>query len=510
MEKEKRILFYFIVWFIVAICIFLVGVINAKADTYTASQFEAKLFDNYGPSLSGVSTSSATGGWSGTIPSMTANSSGAAWGFSSPIPIVANHTYAMSVIINGSYGGNLTLSTYNRIGIGSSMTSAEESYEGNTKVKEVSSKAIPSADMLQFVFTAESSASYIVFPFATTYSGSNQNYVFASVIIDDLGSNSLTQSEINNSLTNQTNTLNNSINNSTNIITGEIDNLGEDIKDSFNTCKPSSNLINYTIFNSADLQSDGYYYVGFPSSGSILNGSFKANTSYTISFYGYRTHITSGFAGYFIFIYSDGTRDTIGVNSSTPTLYKFTTPSNKTISYISMTYGNDNRTYLKDLMLNEGGYKGYEPYGGEVCNNKIDETNDKLDQTNDKLDNLTGAITDDSSPNIDGLGDSAGWLPPGPLDSVLNLPLSLFNSLTTNLNKSCSPVSIPLPYVKKDLTIPCINTLYEKIGVSTFITWLGVIVSGLMLYTYLLKLYKWIEDRISLNETHSVDNWGGL
>lgn len=246
MEKEKRILFYFIGWFIVAICIFLVGVINAKADTYTASQFEAKLFDNYGPSLSSVTTNFTNDSWRGIIPSMTANTSGAAWGFSSPIPIIANHTYAMSVVIDGTYGGNLTLSTYNRIGIGSSMSSAEESYEGNTKVKEVSSKAIPASNMLQFVFTAESAASYIVFPFATTYTGSNQNFYFTSVIIDDLGSNSLTESQINTSLNNQTNELNTSINNSTNIITGEIDNLGEDIKDSindnFNSCRPSNNI----------------------------------------------------------------------------------------------------------------------------------------------------------------------------------------------------------------------------------------------------------------------------
>lgn len=486
MEKEKRILFYIVGWFIVAICIFLVGVINAKADTYTASQFEAKLFDNFGPSLSAVSTNSVTGGWSGTIPSMTANSSGAAWGFSSPIPIVANHTYAMSVIINGSYGGNLTLSTYNRIGIGSSMSSAEESYETNTKVKEVSSKAIPSTDMLQFVFTAESSASYIVFPFATTYSGSNQNYVFASVIIDDLGSSSLTQDEINNSLTNQTNTLNNSINNSTNIITGEIDNLGEDIKDSikdnFNSCRPSKNLFNNAWVGngvSADfisVSANSHYIYSESGKGTAMNYRFYTSTSattYVETWVGPDSYYTPSSNGYI-------------------KLYKSNTTKNETMLEIGTSI------------------TSYEPYGEEICSNKIDETNDKLDETNDKLDNLTGAITDSSSPDIEGLGDSAGWLPPGPLDSVLNLPLSLFNSLTTNLNKSCSPVSIPLPYVKKDLTIPCINTLYDKIGVSTFITWLGVIVSGLMLYTYLLKLYKWIEDRISLNETHSVDNWGGL
>lgn len=283
--------------------------------------------------------------------------------------------------------------------------------------------------------------------------------------------------------------------------------LNNTIKNQFSTCRDSYNLLKLipttqgiTTVTDTNVILNGTVNEAY--SMKVGEVTLKAHTTYTFESFQEGNKLNS----YFL------------INQYGDTIYltennlQFIVTNNNTYEfYLIVTDGTYSSVNFKPMIsLGDKAKNRYEKFGEEICINKIDETNDKLDETNDKLNDIEGALTDDSAPDIDGLVDSAGWLPPGPLDSVLNLPLSLFNSLTTNLNKSCSPINVPLPYVNKNLTIPCINTLYEKIGISTFMNWIGVIVSGLMLYTYLLKLYKWIEDRISLNETHSVDNWGGL
>lgn len=136
-------------------------------------------------------------------------------------------------------------------------------------------------------------------------------------------------------------------------------------------------------------------------------------------------------------------------------------------------------------------------------------TNEKLDKTNEELGELNDNITSEDPPDLDALEDSAGWLPPGPVDSILNLPLTFFNNLISNLSKSCQPVEIPLPYVSKNLTLPCISTLYAQIGATTFLNWVGLIVGTIILYNYFLNLYKWIDDTIQMKD-NSVDDWGGV
>ena len=138
-----------------------------------------------------------------------------------------------------------------------------------------------------------------------------------------------------------------------------------------------------------------------------------------------------------------------------------------------------------------------------------------IDKTNDKLDGIQGALTDDSSVDMSSLGNTVGWLPSGPVDSILTLPLTMLNSLVSNLsNNSCQSVSVELPFVHKNLTLPCVRSLYDKMGVTgTLFTTVGVIVSAFILFNYLLSLYKWVDDTLSMRENtmpgYFDDNWGG-
>lgn len=127
------------------------------------------------------------------------------------------------------------------------------------------------------------------------------------------------------------------------------------------------------------------------------------------------------------------------------------------------------------------------------------------------LNDINSSINDSSSPNLDGLKNTAGWLPEGPIDSILNLPLTLLNSLTTNLSKSCTSVELPLPYINKNLTLPCLSSIYSQIdGLSVWINSIGVIASAFILFQYLMNLYKWVDDTLSFRENNFIDNWTGV
>ena len=146
--------------------------------------------------------------------------------------------------------------------------------------------------------------------------------------------------------------------------------------------------------------------------------------------------------------------------------------------------------------------------------NSMDEQNKLQEETNNKLDNIENSLTDETPPDLSVLENSAGWLPPGPLDTILTLPLALLNNLTTNLNKQCNPVIVELPFVEENITLPCITTLYEQMGVlNTIFQTAGIVASAFILYNYLLKLYKWVDDTLTLRENtmpgYFDDNWGG-
>lgn len=143
--------------------------------------------------------------------------------------------------------------------------------------------------------------------------------------------------------------------------------------------------------------------------------------------------------------------------------------------------------------------------------NQQKEFNKKQDETNKKLDDLNKNLVSDESPKLDALNNSAGWLPPGVLDSILNLPLSFLNNLFTSLSKSCHPVILPLPFVDKSLNLPCLSSIYSQIdGLNELINSISIIASVFILFTYLIHLYKWVDDTLSFRENNYINDWGGI
>lgn len=149
--------------------------------------------------------------------------------------------------------------------------------------------------------------------------------------------------------------------------------------------------------------------------------------------------------------------------------------------------------------------------------NQNNETNKKLDEQNQtskgifaKLKDLFNWLTNNDNADVSSAGDTAGWLPAGPIDSIINLPLTMLTNISSSLNKTCSPLDFNLPYVNKSVEIPCLNTIFNQItGLNSFWTWVGLISSVLILYRYLIELYKYY-DRLTTLQANFISDWGGV
>lgn len=131
----------------------------------------------------------------------------------------------------------------------------------------------------------------------------------------------------------------------------------------------------------------------------------------------------------------------------------------------------------------------------------------------DSIKDLTETLTD-TNVDTSSLNNVVGWLPAGPVDSIINLPLTLFNSLLSALNLSCTEITLPLPFVNSDLKLPCLGTILQQInGFWVWYETIGVMVAGIILYNYLLALYNWVDQTLSMRENtlpgYYEDKWGG-
>lgn len=128
---------------------------------------------------------------------------------------------------------------------------------------------------------------------------------------------------------------------------------------------------------------------------------------------------------------------------------------------------------------------------------------------NDSINDLDSTLKDDSPVDMSSISDTAGWLPPGPIDSIINLPLNFYNSLLNALNGVCTPLNVPFPYINKIISIPCISTIFNKItGVPALWNWVGGITCVVILYKYLLALYKYYDDLTTL-KANFISDFGG-
>lgn len=375
------------------------------AETVYGTDFIANLYDNNNGSLSSVTTTTSSSGWTGQV-GFIANSSGAAWGFNLKSAMIEGHTYALSMDISTSNatGSDIVFSTYNRIGLGSSLNSAVSSYQNSTNTELLYTNNVNG--ILQFVFKATSNGSYLVVPFCTSYSINTERVYFVSYVIEDLGaSSSVNQDTINSSLNNQTNEINNSITNSENNIKDSInstednikdsiketeDNIKNGIKDGFENCRDSYNLLENVAINSS---LNGLSFNINADKSVLVNGTATADTVYVLNSITLApgTYYLKGSTGGGVYTYAI---TFVGVTSVYNGSRQFTlseTKKGNVFIYIKSGVTLNNVTFYPMISKSD---VSYEKYGEKICSNRIDDTNNKLDQAENTRKSIWQTIKD--------------------------------------------------------------------------------------------------------------------
>lgn len=520
----------FVVWLVVFAIICIIGITNVFALS-NPNPTSVQLYDNLGSYLTAINTDVSPGNgtytWYGNV-GLTANSYGAAVGFQSNDLLVSGHMYSLTIYASADNGSS-ALSIKNNVGLGTSLSNAVSSYLNGSNV-EISYTST-SNDYYYYIIKVNITAGYLVVPFNRTVSCSTCTVSFGGYELKDLGDSSgLTQNEVNNIINNQTTIIQNNItqveenikksneemeNTLKNEIKNTENNIKDGIKEGFESCRDSYNLFSYSLFN----MSQTYGLIELDSSKSyVLSVKLKEGQSIPPGLY-------FGFTDKSFTVPADPPRRIdilsngkfIGSPNSEGWYVRNIDP-NSIYKYVFVFPKNINVEQYFYINLNEGSVpKPYEPYGEQVCKNRIDETNKKLDEQNEtskgifgKIKDLFNWLTNKDDADVSGAGNVAGWLPPGPVDSLINLPLTFLTNVNTSLSKTCSPLDVNLPYVNKVVQIPCLNTIFNQItGLNSFWTWVGTISSVVILFKYLVALYDYF-DRLTTLQANFISDWGGV
>lgn len=134
---------------------------------------------------------------------------------------------------------------------------------------------------------------------------------------------------------------------------------------------------------------------------------------------------------------------------------------------------------------------------------------------NEKIDKISNFLTDDSPIDTTQLNNVVGWLPPGPVDSLLLLPLQFLNMLSNVFgSNSCPTINLTFPIIGGSFRLKCLNEIW--VGISNFETIVNLLLIpliGFYLYKTFMSLYSYIREILMLNGGSLISKWkewGGI
>lgn len=135
----------------------------------------------------------------------------------------------------------------------------------------------------------------------------------------------------------------------------------------------------------------------------------------------------------------------------------------------------DYTTILNEIKNNQNDYK-----------KELQDVNSSIQKTQETIENTDTQGAQDSAGGFfnDFTTDTHG------LTAIITAPLSLISSITS---KSCSPLVLPLPFVDKDLTLPCMGAIYSQYF-GSFLSIYQVITFGIIAYWVCVRIFNLVKD----------------
>lgn len=480
---NKSPMYKFLCWFSFFIFICFIGIFKVCALTNNNS---IRFYDNNGTSLTYKTTSyDDTIKESSAVFTTTANSYGGAVLITLNTPLIQNHIYSLFINVGAmNMGGQTQVSSKNCIGVGSNYNNAINSYINCSITPKFTQKSGVTYDTqrgLYFTFISNANAPFIVVPYTSTdtcYDCLQYSYGFD--ISDGGDTTGLTDTQVNTIINNQTTMIQNQISNMQS-------NISQTIDTTFNDCHQS-----YNLFDKSTVSNGYQTTASITTTGFNVNGSWYVQYPFTLSSGTYTINYdlkvnsgsTTSQTGKIRFLYTDNTYSSY---YSVP--YTFNT--DKAISQIL--FYSDSGTSSVNVNFNNvtigvgTSSVSYEPYGEEICINKIDQTTNAVNNLNDTIndDNVDSATSDAGDFITSFETDTFG------LTSIITAPLNLIQSLTSS---TCTPLELPLPYLdNKKLTLPCMSSIYQQ-HFGSFFTIYQTITYGIIAYWVCVRIFNQVKD----------------
>lgn len=182
---------------------------------------------------------------------------------------------------------------------------------------------------------------------------------------------------------------------------------------------------------------------------------------------------------FFISSVSDIGQDRLGLTFTTRL---FNETSYYTYMRILSVFGSDTLSYA-DIEAGQS----------EAIQQQQKEANETMKRVEEEQKKTNDILKDDDTK---GAQDSAGGFfndfttDTHGLTSIITAPLSLISSITSS---SCSPLVIPLPFVDKDLTLPCMSSIYSQ-HFGSFLSIYQMITFGIIAYWVCVRIFNLVKD----------------
>ncbi|MDD7151616.1 MAG: hypothetical protein PUJ60_06430 [bacterium] len=189
---------------------------------------------------------------------------------------------------------------------------------------------------------------------------------------------------------------------------------------------------------------------------------------------------------FFVASASDIGQDRLGLNFTTRL---FNETSYYTYMRILSVFGSDTLSYA-DI---EAGQNEAIQQQQQEANQKLNDINNSIKNQTEEQKKTNDTLKDN---NIQGAQNSAGGFfndfttDTHGLTAIITAPLSLISKITSS---SCNPLVLPLPFVDKDLTLPCMGAIYSNYF-GSFLSIYQLITFGIVAYWVCVRIFNLVKD----------------
>lgn len=113
----------------------------------------------------------------------------------------------------------------------------------------------------------------------------------------------------------------------------------------------------------------------------------------------------------------------------------------------------------------------------------------------------------DAAVDVSGMTGITGLLPPGPLDSLLSIPITILNIFIDSTSGTCSPFTFTFVF-NEEFTLPCFDVFWNQVPTSLML-FMSDLPAVILFIMWAKSIYKRVERATSF-ESSVDDEWGGV